>query len=106
MKDNGIMIRRKGRVLRNSPTDAYSKATISSVSHKELAAIVGHLASITMANGLVDSNMAQACGEAHQVILIRENGKTVSLMVMVYIFGSTETNTKDNSRNVLNMEKV
>ena len=60
----------------------------------------------TKENGLKVKNMGLAFGNVNMDLSMLASGKIILSMDMVYICGSTETNTKLSGRMVLNADKV
>lgn len=58
--------------------------------------INGIMEKFMMENGVWDKKTVLEYGKDYLMIVIKENGKTIKLKVLVLIFGVMEINTKEN----------
>lgn len=91
--------------MKNSPIIPYIKALIKKENRMDTESTNGRTVKFIKVNGLTVSKTDQECGEDPKEIHTQENGKTEKLKDMAFTHGLMATGMKDNSKNVLKMEK-
>ena len=87
MQDFGKEIVSMGRGMRDSPTNVFMRACMSTENLKESVDIAGPTANSMKDNGLTGSSMVQGYGKEQREILTRDSGNSVKLTDMECITG-------------------
>ncbi len=94
-----------GRVIKNLAITQFILEAIKTASPKAMGAISGRMERPTKGSGPMDLSMDREFGEDPKGTLTSENGEKERRMDMECIHGSTETDMRESSKIVSNMEK-
>ena len=104
-KANGSTTSAKAKAWRGTQTETDMRVILSKEKRMARVCITGLTERSTTANGKMESKKATECGKVFSVTATSVSGKTVKPMVMEYISGRMEIDSKVAGRTVSSTEK-